>query len=83
MQGQWIWLVVFAVVMAAVSVYYYFKVIRAMYFEQGTSEMISETTAIEKALLIANAVLIILLGLFPDFILEYKASYMAIQDLLM
>lgn len=80
-QGQWIWLVVFAVIMAAVSVYYYFKVIRAMYFETGEPEMISDSTATEKILLIINAVLIILLGLFPDFILEYKASFIAVRSL--
>src|SRR5688572_23826054 len=33
--SQGLWLVIFAVLMAAVSVYYYFRVIQAMYFRDG------------------------------------------------
>jgi NADH-quinone oxidoreductase subunit N len=32
-----IWLAIFAVLMAAVSVYYYFRLIQAMYFREGKS----------------------------------------------
>ena len=33
--GRYTWLVVLAVLFAAVSVYYYFRVIQAMYFKTG------------------------------------------------
>ena len=33
--GKFLWLVIFAVLCAAVSVYYYFRVIQAMYFKDG------------------------------------------------
>ena len=36
--GKHFWLVIFAVLMAAVSVYYYFRVIQAMYFKEGHGE---------------------------------------------
>src|ERR1019366_10056455 len=38
-QGQLMWLVIFAFLMAAISVYYYFRVIIAMYFKPGNPEM--------------------------------------------
>ena len=34
-QGGYLWLVILGVIMAAVSVYYYFRVIQAMYFKEG------------------------------------------------
>ena len=34
-QGHLLWLVIFALLMAAISVYYYFRVIIAMYFKPG------------------------------------------------
>ena len=39
--GNNLWLVIFAVLMAAVSVYYYFRVIQAMYFKEGNPAAIS------------------------------------------
>jgi NADH-quinone oxidoreductase subunit N len=35
--GKFLWLVIFAILCAAVSVYYYFRVIQAMYFRESTS----------------------------------------------
>jgi NADH-quinone oxidoreductase subunit N len=68
-QGLWLGIVVFAVLMAAVSVYYYFRVIRAMYFQKSETPLTFETNNFEKFLLVLNAILLILLGLFPQLIL--------------
>lgn len=68
-QGKMIGLVVFAVLMAAISAYYYFRVIMSMYFKEGEPEMRSETTSIEKVLLVLNAAIVILLGILPGLIL--------------
>ncbi len=68
-QGLWIGIIVFAVLMAAVSVYYYFRVIRAMYFQENDTPVEFETSAGEKFLLVFNAVLVVLLGLFPQIII--------------
>lgn len=70
-QGKWIWLVVFAVLMAAISVYYYFKVIRSMYFKASDENaLIEPVSTVEKALLIINAIAVLLIGLIPGIILR-------------
>lgn len=65
--GTDLWLVIFAVLMAAVSVYYYFRVIQAMYFKEGEAQTI-ETTLVFKVVLVAVAALIILLGVLPSLL---------------
>ena len=72
--GTYLWLVIFAVLMAAVSVYYYFRVIQAMYFKEGESQHIEMTTSF-KVLLILVAVLIITLGVFPSLLLNWLTIY--------
>ncbi len=67
--GADLWLVIFAVLMAAVSVYYYFRVIQAMYFKEGEPQTI-DTTPMFKAVLIAVAALIILLGMLPSLLVN-------------
>ena len=68
-QGNMLWLVIFALLMAAVSVYYYFRVIMAMYFKQGEAELISEVTGTDKMLLIATCIIVVLLGVMPGLFL--------------
>lgn len=63
-------LVIIAVLFAAVSVYYYFKVIQAMYFKQGNAETLAITSSF-KYILITVAALIILLGVFPNMLLQF------------
>lgn len=67
--GKYLWLVIFAVVMAAVSAYYYFRVIQAMYFKDGNATIEAGTGF--KVLLVVVAVLIILVGTFPSSILYW------------
>ena len=38
--GQHIWLVIFAVLCAAISAYYYFRIIQAMFFKETTEEVV-------------------------------------------
>jgi NADH-quinone oxidoreductase subunit N len=64
------WLAVFAILMAAVSVYYYFRVIQAMYFKEGEGPKIKVTPAF-KWTLVALAALVILLGVFPNLLLYW------------
>jgi NADH-quinone oxidoreductase subunit N len=68
-QGKMIGLVIFAVLMAAVSAYYYFKVIISMYFKEGDTELYENASGIEKILIVVNAAIIILLGILPNLIL--------------
>jgi NADH-quinone oxidoreductase subunit N len=71
--GHQHWLIVFAVLCAAISAYYYFKIIQAMFFKES-----SDTTAHDwditpgfKVLLVITAVLIIVLGIFPNLVTDW------------
>jgi NADH-quinone oxidoreductase subunit N len=68
--GKNLWLVIFAVMMAAVGVYYYFRVIQAMYFKEGNTKAI-EVTVVFKWSLVLLAGLVILLGIFPNLLLYW------------
>lgn len=65
--GGSLWLVIFAVLMAAVSVYYYFRLIQAMYFKQGESQAVEITPGF-KFTLVSVAAITIILGLFPNLL---------------
>lgn len=62
--GHYLWLVIFAVLCAAVSVYYYFRVIQAMYFKEGDAQALDQGPAF-RGLLVFVAALVVLLGVFP------------------
>lgn len=67
-----LWLVIFAVLMAAVSMYYYFRVIQAMYFKEGiASSATTEFSPFFKGAMLILAGLVILLGLFPDILVNW------------
>ena len=65
-----LWLVIIAVLFAAVSVYYYFRVIQSMYFKEGVAETTEITTGF-KAGLVFVAALIVLIGVLPSVLLNY------------
>lgn len=69
-QGNMMWLVVFALFMAAISAYYYFRVIIAMYFKQGNPEFQSEVTSMDKFLMAITTILVLMLGIVPHWILH-------------
>jgi NADH-quinone oxidoreductase subunit N len=67
--GHMTWLVILAVLCAAVSVYYYFKVVQAMYFREGKPGH-GRFTDTFKAVLLINSLLLVLLGIHPDWLLR-------------
>lgn len=67
--GKYMWLVIFGVVMAAVSAYYYFRVIQAMYFKDGNANVEAGTGF--KVLLVIVAALLILIGTYPSVVLYW------------
>jgi NADH-quinone oxidoreductase subunit N len=68
--GTYTWLVVAAVLFAAVSAYYYFRVIQAMYFKTGQpqTETINQSFKIG---LIALAAIIIIIGVLPQTLFNW------------
>ena len=73
--GHSFWLVILAVLCAAISAYYYFRIIQAMYFkdcdETAAQAQDWDITPAFKALLIITAALIILLGIHPNLIIDW------------
>ena len=68
-KGNLLWLVIVGIVCAAVSVYYYFRVIQAMYFREGERQDIASSGSF-RLMLGAMAVITILLGIFPEWLLN-------------
>ncbi len=68
--GTYTWLVVIGVLFAAVSSYYYFRVIQAMYFKTGEPQT-EEITGSFKIGLLALAAIIIIVGIFPQVIFNW------------
>jgi len=63
-------LAIFAVLMAAVSAYYYFRLIQAMYFKDGTMEPLSVSSGF-KYTLVAVAAVTLLIGIFPGLLTNW------------
>jgi NADH-quinone oxidoreductase subunit N len=72
-QGHQLWLVIFAVVCAAISAYYYFRIIQAMYFRTSETEVAlnSEVSKSFKWILVLTAALVIFFGIRPDMIVDW------------
>ena len=71
--NHFIWLVILAVLCAAISAYYYFRVIQAMYFKDSNDYATQDwdITPAFKILLLITAGLIILLGVFPNLLIDW------------
>lgn len=67
--GHVMWLVIVGVLCAAISVYYYFRVIQAMYFKDGDAQEM-ETSPAFKGLLVIMAAIVVLLGIFPQWLID-------------
>jgi NADH-quinone oxidoreductase subunit N len=68
--GSGIWLLVVSIVFAAISVYYYFKLVQAMYFVAG-EPAIHEMDKKYAIKLWVIAIAILALGVFPNLLFNY------------
>ena len=68
--GAGLWVVIIAILFAAISVYYYFKLIQAMYFVQG-SPAIKELSSTYTYKLVVLAIILLILGVFPNLLFNY------------
>ena len=64
------WLLILAVLTSAIGVYYYFKVVIAMYFKNADNEECFPVEFSNKVILILCVLLTLLLGLFPGYVVE-------------
>jgi NADH-quinone oxidoreductase subunit N len=65
------WMLIVAILMSAVGIYYYFKPIIAAYMKEGNIEKI-RIAPFYKIVLIASAIIILLLGILPDSFLSIQ-----------
>jgi NADH-quinone oxidoreductase subunit N len=65
-----LWLVILAVLCAAISVYYYFRVVQAMYFKSSDGMDSLPVDGRFRILILVLAALIILLGIFPQLLID-------------
>jgi NADH-quinone oxidoreductase subunit N len=69
-RGGFLWLVILAVLMAAISVYYYFRVIQAMYFKEGEAQVMEVSSSFKWTIAVVAA-LVILLGVYPQLLFSW------------
>ncbi len=72
-KGKFIWLVIVAMLSAAISVYYYFRVIQAMYFKPADPQAVPvmATTPAFRAGLVVLAAITIVIGVMPQMLLQF------------
>jgi NADH-quinone oxidoreductase subunit N len=72
-QVDMVWLAIVAVLFSVIGLFYYLRIIKVMYFDKPVDE---QSTTIKEALdvkilLSANSLSLIVLGLFPSFLMAY------------
>ena len=70
--GYW-FVVVFAVLGATAGFYYYFKVIKSIYFNAPQTEDSEslDLNSLSKFIIMSLVALVLILGLFPDLIMRF------------
>ena len=69
MHDYQVYLVAFAILNALVGFYYYFKVVVAMYFKEGT-EVVLDTPLQYQIVLVLSVIITVFLGVYPSLILN-------------
>lgn len=72
--GHHFWIVIVAVLFAAISAYYYFRIIQAMWFKPLQDADVIEAASVNrsfKILLVISAALIVILGVYPELLIQW------------
>ncbi|MBS1762189.1 MAG: NADH-quinone oxidoreductase subunit N [Bacteroidetes bacterium] len=73
--GGYFWVVIIAVLFAAVSAFYYFRIIQAMFFKPALPDENSLAAGKSfKIIIVITAILIILLGVYPELLVGWIYS---------
>ncbi|XXQ67880.1 NADH-quinone oxidoreductase subunit NuoN [Neisseriaceae bacterium B1] len=67
-------LAIFAVIMSLIGAFYYLRVVKAMYFDEKTDDVPLSDDLGMKLLLSANALLLLVWGIFPSTLTEWIAK---------
>jgi NADH-quinone oxidoreductase subunit N len=68
--GHMFWLVIVGVICAAISVYYYFRVVQSMYFKDAEETPVAPVSQGFKTVLVVTALTVIILGVKPGLLLN-------------
>jgi NADH-quinone oxidoreductase subunit N len=75
-QAGFVWVVVFAVLMAVVGAFYYLRVIKLMYFDEPTDHSPITAPLDMRIALGVNAIGLLVIGLMPQSFMEICAYAM-------
>jgi NADH-quinone oxidoreductase subunit N len=70
LQAGFLWVVVFAVLMAAVGAFYYLRIVKLMYFDAPQDNSIISAPVDMKLILSLNAIALLALGLMPQTLMQ-------------
>ena len=70
LQAGYLWLVVFAVLMAVVGAFYYLRVIKLMYFDEPADLKLIDAPLDMRIILSVNALALLVIGLMPQSLME-------------
>ncbi len=70
LQAGYLWLVVFAVLMAVIGAFYYLRVIKLMYFDDAVDQQPIEAPMDMRIILGVNALALLVLGIMPQKLME-------------
>jgi NADH-quinone oxidoreductase subunit N len=77
LQAGFLWLVVFAVLMAVIGAFYYLRVIKLMYFDEPADQSPIQAPMDMRVVLSFNALALLVLGLMPESLMEICAFAMS------
>lgn len=68
-QAGFVWLAVLAVIMSVIGAFYYLRAVKLMYFDKPVETVSLQMTTGFNALLSVNGLLLVILGIFPGFLM--------------
>ncbi len=80
LQAGFVWLVVFAVLMAAIGAFYYLRVVKLMYFDEPRDHAPIHPQVDMTVVLGINGIAMLALGMFPQRMMELCA-YAILQSI--
>ncbi len=72
--GEFVWLAFIAILNSAISLYYYARVVKAMYIEKGTSTEKIKIPAVFTAAIVICLIFVVVLGVYPDLLYGFCES---------
>lgn len=77
LHAGFLWLTIFAVLMAVIGAFYYLRIIKLMYFDEPQDETPIKTSPDMAFVLSVNGLLVLLIGLMPEWLMELCAYAIA------